>query len=102
MILNKQTQQLINKVATELGINQNVATMAYRSYWMFIKQTISELPDLNSITKEEFDSLKVNFNILELGKFTSNYNNVCNINKCKNIVTKRLKEKNEANKAKKY
>ena len=85
-----------------MGIEKEVALMAYRSYWMFIKNTISELPDLQIISEEDFNTLKVNFNIIELGKFTTNYSKVCNMVKYKEIVTKRLKEKNEANKVKEY
>lgn len=93
MILNNDTQKIVDRIALELHIPKHVATVAYRNYWMFIKETIGNLPDLTSITEEEFDKLQVNFNIPSLGKFTTNYKKVSKANKFKEIVNERISNK---------
>lgn len=93
MILNRETQRIVDKVAIELGIPKHVATVAYRAYWKFIKETIGNLPDLTTIEEDEFNSLRINFNISSIGKFTSNYKKVCKTNKFKKIVNERIKNK---------
>lgn len=93
MILYRDTQKIVDKIAHELSIPKHVATVAYRAYWMSIKDTIEGLPDMSNISEEEFDKLQVNFNIPSLGKFTTNYKKVCKANKFKKIVNERTSNK---------
>ena len=97
-MISNSTQQILNKVAKELGLPKEVAFVAYRSYWLFIKDTIKDLPDLLTISEEDFDKLRVNFNIVEFGKLTTNYNKVLKTRRFKEIVTQLKQNKlNEAN-----
>ena len=93
MILYKETQKIVDKIADELDIPKHVATVAYRAYWKFIKDTIEGLPDISNMTEEELAKVRVNFNMPSLGKFTTNYKRICNINKFKEIVNERTNNK---------
>ena len=73
MILSKDIQKHVDAIALKLNIPKAVATVAYRSYWMFIKDTIGNLPDLSLVSEQEFNQLKVNFNIPRLGKLTTKH-----------------------------
>lgn len=92
-MLSKIIQEIINKVADEMGLSRALATSVYINYWKFFKDTVGELPDMVDITEEEFDKLRVNFNIPELGKFTTNYKKVLKANKYKKIVNEGIKNK---------
>ena len=61
-------EQILNNVAGELQLPVNIIQSTYRAYWQFIRQTIQELPLKENLTDEEFNKLKVNFNIPSLGK----------------------------------
>lgn len=87
---------IISKISKELGIPENKVLFAYTSYWKFIKETIEKLPLKNIETEEEFNNLKVNFNIPSLGKLSTNYRRVSgmnkNINKIKDNYAIKIKE----------
>lgn len=93
MILPKPLQLKVNKVAEKLGIPIPVASVAYRSYWLSIKETIENLPDLSTISEEEFNKLQVNFNIQKLGKLTTNFKKIQKANKFKQIINERISTK---------
>lgn len=93
MILNNDIQEIVDEVAKEMGITRLAATIAYRSFWMFIKETVENLPDMTTITEEEFDNQNVNFNIKHLGKFHTNFSKVERTNKYKRIINERTKDK---------
>lgn len=93
MILNNEIQEIVDEVAKEMGITRLAATIAYRSFWMFIKETIESLPDMTTITEEEFNKQNVNFNIKHLGKLHTNFSKVGRTNKFKEIVNERVKNK---------
>lgn len=93
MVLNKETQWHVNKVADEMGIPRLTATIAYRSFWLFIKTTIEDFPNMSDITEEEFNNLKTNFNIKYLGKLHTNFTKVQNIKRFKEIINERTKNK---------
>jgi len=58
----------VDKVSQELGIPSEVVSLAYSSFWKFIKQTIQSLPLKEDISEREFAELRTNFNIPSLGK----------------------------------
>lgn len=93
MILNNEIQEIVDEVAKEMGITRLAATIAYRSFWMFMKETIESLPDMTTITEEEFNKQNVNFNIKHLGKLHTNFSKVGRTNKFKEIVNERVKNK---------
>lgn len=55
-------------VSKTLGIPPDVVEKAYKSYWLFIKSAIQDLPLKEDLTEEEFSKLRTNFNIPSLGK----------------------------------
>jgi len=59
----------IKTAAEELGIPYEVAHKAYYMAWEFIQNKMRELPLKEDLTDEEFNALRPNFNIPELGKF---------------------------------
>lgn len=58
-----------------------------------MKETIESLPDMTTITEEEFNKQNVNFNIKHLGKLHTNFSKVGRTNKFKEIVNERVKNK---------
>lgn len=73
--------EAITQVSTELGIPPEVVKLAYESYWMFIRKTISALPLMEDLDEEEFSRLRTNFNIPSIGKLNCTYNRYSNIKK---------------------
>lgn len=61
-------QDAIDYVANKLELPREVVKEAYESYWEYIRCTISELPLKDDLSEEEFNKLRVNFNIPSLGK----------------------------------
>lgn len=60
-------------VADKLKLPVEVVKKAYESYWLFIRETISELPLKEDLNEEEFNSLRTNFNIPSIGKLSCTY-----------------------------
>lgn len=72
-------QRIINDLSTELGLPKNVILNTYKSYWNYIKNTISKI-DFDSINSEqEYNKVKVNFNIPNLGKLGCSYDRMIKI-----------------------
>jgi hypothetical protein len=101
MILNKPIQTVVNKVAKELDIPNLTATAAYRLYWKFIKDTVEALPELENISEEDFNKLRVNFSIIGLGHFITTYRRLQQIDKFKRTWRERKILKDERNKVEK-
>lgn len=66
-------QDAIDHVANKLELPREVVKEAYESYWKYIRCTISELPLKDDLSEEEFNKLRVNFNIPSLGKLSCTY-----------------------------
>lgn len=64
---------IFEQVSKETEIPEEVISVAYRTFWRFIKETISSLPLKEDLTEEEFNELKTNFNIPSLGKLCLTY-----------------------------
>lgn len=64
-----KTNDAIKIAAEELNIPYEVAHKAYSMAWEFIHIKIAELPLKEELTDEEFNALRPNFNVPELGKF---------------------------------
>jgi len=61
---------IFEQVSKETGIPIETVSLAYRTFWKFIKSTISELPLKEDLTEEEFNELRTCFNVPSLGKLT--------------------------------
>ena len=83
---------IISAVSKELNIPKEVVDLAYKSYWMFIKQTIQNLPLKEDINEEEFSKLRTNFNIPSLGKLSCTYDRASKVKKRYKYI-KDLREK---------
>lgn len=82
---------IISAVSKELNIPKEVVDLAYKSYWMFIKQTIQSLPLKEDIDEEEFSKLRTNFNIPSLGKMVCTFDRMVGVKKRFNYI-KKLRE----------
>ena len=67
-------QEVINNLSKELNLSKEVIKQVYKSYWVFIKTHISNLPLKEELTEEQFNKLRTNFNLPYLGKLYCNYN----------------------------
>lgn len=65
--------EIINKLSEELSVPKEVVDAAYKSFYTFIRKTITSLPLKKDLTEEEFSALKTNFNIPALGKLHCTY-----------------------------
>lgn len=66
---------VIDQVARELGIDKKLALSIYKSYWLFIKDTISKL-ELDNMREEDFRITTTNFSIPYIGKLHTSYSKV--------------------------
>lgn len=65
--------EIINNVASKLDLPVEVVKEAYESYWLYIRETIASLPLKEDLSEEEFNKLRVNFNIPSIGKLACPY-----------------------------
>lgn len=66
-------KEALDQVANKLNIPVEVVREAYESYWGYIRCTISELPLKEDLSEDEFNKLRVNFNIPSIGKLACPY-----------------------------
>ena len=60
--------EIISKVAEELGLPVRLVDRTYRAYWRSIREHITSLPLKEDLTDEEFHKLQPNVNIPSIGK----------------------------------
>ena len=72
---------VIKKVAEELSLPEELVSRTYDAYWRFIRESISELPLKDNLSKDTFDNLKTNFNIPSIGKLSCNYQRYIGVKK---------------------
>lgn len=68
-------KDIIKQVSEEMHLPEEVVSMAYKSYWQFIKDTIQKLPLKEDLNEEEFNQLRTGFNIPSLGKLYVSWEN---------------------------
>lgn len=68
-MINTGLSKIIKEVSEEVNIPEEVVSLAYKSYWEFIRIKIQSLPLKEDLDEETFNKLKTNFNIPSLGKF---------------------------------
>lgn len=95
----KYYKKIFEQVANELGLNKHDVEEAYKSYYHFIVKTIKEmnLNDRDTMSKEEFNSLRKSFNLPSLGKLSIKYDKYAGLKRMKkyykeNIENGRVQE----------
>lgn len=86
--------EAVEKVAKELNIDAEVVGVAYKSFYEFIREKISELPLKDNLSEEDFNALKTNFNIPSIGKLHCTYERYLGMKEQKKYINK-LKEEYE-------
>ena len=81
-------KDIINKVSEELDLPKELVENTYKAYWIFIRDTIEELPLKTELTQKEYNKLKTNINIPSLGKLHCTYNRYIGIRNRFNIINK--------------
>ena len=66
-------QEVVTLLSKELVIPEEVVDAAYKSFFGFIRNTISKLPLKEELSEEDFNKLRPNFNIPSLGKLHCTY-----------------------------
>lgn len=82
------------QIAKELNISPALSQLIYKSYWKFIRSSISDL-ELDNITEEDFKKPTTNFNIPYIGKLYTSYDKIQKYNRrikyLENVKVKRDK-----------
>lgn len=82
------------QIAKELNISPALSQLIYKSYWKFIRSSISDL-ELDNITEGDFKKLTTNFNIPYIGKLYTSYDKIQKYNRrikyLENVKVKRDK-----------
>ena len=79
---------IISKVSEDLNLPRELVENAYKAYWIFIRDTIEELPLKTKLTQDEYVNLRTNINIPSLGKLHCTYNRYIGIRNRFNIINK--------------
>lgn len=79
---------IISKVSKDLNLPRELVENAYKAYWIFIRDTIEELPLKTELTQDEYVNLRTNINIPSLGKLHCTYNRYIGIRNRFNIINK--------------
>ena len=87
-------KEILHRVSEDTGIDVEVVNKIYKSFWLYIKDSVQKLPLKEELTEAEFLALKPNFNIPSLGKLTCTYDRYKGIKKKFNYI-KLFREKNE-------
>ena len=94
-------EEIIRKVAVDTKIPVEVVNKVYKSFWLFIRNSVNELPLKEELTETEFLNLKTNFNIPSLGKFACTYKRYLGVKNRFNYI-KTLKDNEETDKGEAY
>lgn len=65
--------EIVTLLSKELSIPEEVVDTAYKSFFSYIRETITSLPLKKDLTEKEFNNLKTNFNIPAIGKLHCTY-----------------------------
>lgn len=79
---------IVDKVSKDLQLPYNIVDKTYKAFWLYIRNTIQELPLKEDLNEAEFFMLKPNFNIPSLGKLTCTYDRYKNIKNRFNCIKK--------------
>lgn len=87
-------KEIINKVSKDTGIPVEIVDKTYKSFWLYIRNSVQELPLKENLTESEFLSLRTNFNIPSLGKLCCTYPRYIRIKERFNYI-KSFRKRNE-------
>lgn len=59
---------MVNETAEKYGLEKKLVDDVYRAYWRSIRNYIESLNLKDDLTEEEFDKLRPNINLPQLGK----------------------------------
>lgn len=79
---------IVDKVSKDLQLPYNIVDKTYKAFWLYVRNTIQELPLKEDLNEAEFSMLKPNFNIPSLGKLTCTYDRYKNIKNRFNCIKK--------------
>ena len=65
--------ETLNELHIRLGLPIDEIREVYKADWKFIRSKIEELPLKEDLSEEDFNRLKTNFNIPNLGKLYCTY-----------------------------
>lgn len=85
-------KEIVHKVSEDTGIPIEVVDKTYKAFWLYIRNSIQELPLKEELTEAEFLSLRTNFNVPSLGKLCITYDKYKGI-KSKFKYIKNLRER---------
>jgi hypothetical protein len=88
-------QQTIDRLSRELNLPTDVVVKSYKAYWLFIRQTIEELPLKEDMDEETFSRLRTNFNIPNLGKLACTYERYIGIKKRHKVIQEKYAKHKE-------
>ncbi len=86
--------EIIKEISKNTGISPDIIDKIYKSFWLYIRNSIQELPLKENITETEFLKLRPNFNIPSLGKLCCTYSRYLGVRNRFNYI-KNIREKNE-------
>lgn len=66
-------EYIISKVSKDLNYSKDIVKKVYQSYWLFIRETLKDINLDQDLTEEEFNKLRVSFNIPSIGKLVCRY-----------------------------
>jgi hypothetical protein len=79
---------IINKVSKDTNIPIEVVDKSYKAFWLYIRNSVQELPLKEELTEAEFLNLKTNFNIPSLGKLACTYKRYLGVKEKFNYIKK--------------
>jgi hypothetical protein len=82
---------IVETLSKELNVPEEVVDAAYKSFFTFIREVITNLPLKEELSEEEFNELKTNFNIPALGKLHCTYERYLGMKERQKYI-KKLKE----------
>ena len=87
-------KEIVQKVSKDTGTSVEVVDKVYKAFWSYIRDSVQKLPLKEELTETEFLSLRPNFNIPSLGKFTCTYARYRGVKDKFNYI-KALRKRNE-------
>jgi hypothetical protein len=81
-------EETIKKLADTLGLSENAVRNAYKAYWRFIRDKITNLKLKKNISKDDYEKLRTSFNLPSLGKLNCPYDRWERIRKSEELKIK--------------
>ena len=86
MLYNKIFRKALKEVAEKYNLPEEVAIVAYRSFWEFTREKVQALPLSEDMTEDQFKQLRTSINIPSLGKLYVDYQRLLNIKRRREIL----------------